>query len=208
MTANSYIGFHAVYNASTLLESGSGNAALGAYLNEIGLAESAVEWISDKGPDGINLLTKPIADMIGIDVEIYHEMTSTGINTPPAQQPPAAPAVPAPASGNTAALALGSANGSIALAGSVNYANTESARGAALNSCRNSKYANDAAKNACRIIADFHARCVSVAWTGSMAFGWSTGITQQDADDAALSRCQSVAAGTQCKDSVLGMRQP
>lgn len=94
MTANSHIGFHAVYNASTHLESGSGNAAFGAYLNEIGLPERAVEWISDKGPDDINLLTKPIADMMGISVEIYHE--TTAINTPPAQQPPAYPPPPAP----------------------------------------------------------------------------------------------------------------
>jgi hypothetical protein len=38
MTANSRIGFHAVYNGNTHLES-RGNAAFGASLNEMGLPE-------------------------------------------------------------------------------------------------------------------------------------------------------------------------
>jgi hypothetical protein len=91
MTANSRIGFHAVYNGSTRQTSGDGNVELGVYLNELGLPQRARRWVSEKGPDDINLLTKQVADAIGIDVEIYHETTSTAINTPPAQQPPAAP---------------------------------------------------------------------------------------------------------------------
>jgi hypothetical protein len=77
MTATAHIGFHGVFDADTRLASGSGNAALGAYLNEIGLSERAVRWIADKGADDVNLLTKQVVEAIGIDVEIHHDIAPT-----------------------------------------------------------------------------------------------------------------------------------
>src|SRR5262249_31674661 len=45
MGATAHIGFHAAYLKSTGLESGAGNALVGAYLNQIGLSESAIFYV-------------------------------------------------------------------------------------------------------------------------------------------------------------------
>jgi hypothetical protein len=114
MTATAHIGFHGVFDADTRLA--SGNAARGAYLNEIGLSERTVRWIADKGADDVNLLTKQVVDVIGIDVEIYHDIAPTAVNAPPAPPPPQPFYEPGEHS-DTAALALGAANGAISRAG-------------------------------------------------------------------------------------------
>jgi hypothetical protein len=119
MAVDAQIGFHEVFNGATRQASGSGNVELGAYLTELGLLERARRWISEKGPDDTNQLTEQIADAIGIDVEIYQGALPTVVNAPPAQ-PPAQPFYEPGAPSYSAALALGAANGAIALAASLN----------------------------------------------------------------------------------------
>jgi hypothetical protein len=170
MAANAQIGFHEVFYSDTRQPSGSGNARLGAYLNEIGLSERAVQWIADKVPDDVNLLTKQVADAIGIDVEIYHDVVPTAVNVPPAQ-PPAQPFYAPGAPSYTAALALGAANGAVTVFAWLNASDRPSARIAALNGCRNSDWGTVESRNACQIVTEFHAMCVSVASDGH-AYGW------------------------------------
>jgi hypothetical protein len=198
MTTNAQIGFHEVYYGPTHQASGSGNVELGVYLSELGLLERARRWVSEKGPDDINLLTKQVADAIGIDVEIYQGALPTVVNAPPAQQPAQPSPQPsyAPDELYTAALALGAANGAITLAASINKTDRASARIEAINGCRNNAYGSVDARNACKIVLEFHAMCVSVAWNGNGGWAASTKANQRMADEFALNRCRSY--GGQC----------
>ncbi len=69
MGANAEIGFHAVYRASTGRESGVGNALVGAYLNRMGLPDSAVVYITQSAPDSMTWLSLDDAARQGIDVQ-------------------------------------------------------------------------------------------------------------------------------------------
>ncbi len=51
------IGFHAAYNGKTMQVSGTGNALIGAYLNELGLSDNAIIYITQKNPSDIQWLT-------------------------------------------------------------------------------------------------------------------------------------------------------
>jgi hypothetical protein len=62
------IGFHAAYRSDTKSESGMGNAVLGAYLNNIGLSESAVAYVTMAAPNSMTWLTLEEAVKYGIDV--------------------------------------------------------------------------------------------------------------------------------------------
>ena len=70
MGADSRIGFHSAYNASSGRETGVGNALLGAYLNKIGLPYSAVIYITKAAPDAMTWLSISSAKQIGIDVKL------------------------------------------------------------------------------------------------------------------------------------------
>jgi hypothetical protein len=107
MGAGSKVGFHAAYiqRGGTTAESGPGNAVLGAYLDQIGLPEDAIVYITQAAPSSMKWLTMDEAAQHGIDVALL----------PPADPAPAAapsiaaavttPELPPPAS--LAARAIG-----------------------------------------------------------------------------------------------------
>jgi hypothetical protein len=72
MGATSKIGFHASYRVEggKAIESGVGNAVVGAYLNSLGLPERAVVYVTMSGPDDLQLLTFGDATVLGIRVSM------------------------------------------------------------------------------------------------------------------------------------------
>lgn len=72
MGAGSKVGFHAAYiqkgNATT--ESGPGNAVLGAYLDQLGLPEDAIVYITQAAPSSMKWLSMDEAGQHGIDVSL------------------------------------------------------------------------------------------------------------------------------------------
>lgn len=72
MGATSKIGFHASYRVEggKAIESGVGNAVVGAYLNSLGLPERAVVYVTVSGPDEVQLLTLGDAVTLGIRVSM------------------------------------------------------------------------------------------------------------------------------------------
>jgi hypothetical protein len=83
MGAGSKVGFHAAYvqRAGGTAESGPGNAVLGAYLDQIGLPEDAIVYITQAAPNSMKWLTMNEAAQHGIDVALL----------PPAEGPPPPP---------------------------------------------------------------------------------------------------------------------
>jgi hypothetical protein len=65
------VGFHSAYivKAAGPIESGPGNAILGAYLNQLGLSEKAILYITHAGPTSIQWLKMEEAAEYGIVVE-------------------------------------------------------------------------------------------------------------------------------------------
>jgi hypothetical protein len=91
MSAESKIGFHAAYTADGR-ETGVGNAVIGAYLNKIGLPNSAVAYITQAAPRSMTWLSPAEAKKHGIDVEL---VGSSQLATAPAPViVSAAPVVP------------------------------------------------------------------------------------------------------------------
>lgn len=64
----SFIGFHAafIYKNGKPVETGSGNALIGAYLNQIGLSDKAIIFITNAPPEGIARLDKSLSQQYGI----------------------------------------------------------------------------------------------------------------------------------------------
>jgi hypothetical protein len=79
MGRTAHVGFHAAYNkeAGRASESGVGNALVGSYLNQIGLSEIAVVYITQAAPTELTLLTLPDAEKIGIEVLPFEETPAT-----------------------------------------------------------------------------------------------------------------------------------
>ena len=84
MGRTAHVGFHAAYNkeAGRASESGVGNALVGSYLNQIGLSEIAVVYITQAAPTELTLLTLPDAEKIGIEVLPFEETPATKIAPP------------------------------------------------------------------------------------------------------------------------------
>jgi len=82
------VGFHAAYvqKSGAATESGPGNAVLGAYLDQIGLPEDAIVYITQAAPTSMKWLSLEEAAQHGIDVALL----------PPPDTP--APASPSPQS--------------------------------------------------------------------------------------------------------------
>jgi hypothetical protein len=96
MEPGALIGFHAASrqeNGQTI-ETGVGNALLGAYLNKLGLPDRAVVFITQAHPDDITWLTLADAEREGIDVSLFTNPDAAAV--PTAVSPPA-PAAPSPA---------------------------------------------------------------------------------------------------------------
>jgi hypothetical protein len=70
--AGSKVGFHAAYvqKAGGATESGPGNAVLGAYLDQIGLPEDAIVYITQASPNSMKWLNMDEAAQHGIDVAL------------------------------------------------------------------------------------------------------------------------------------------
>jgi hypothetical protein len=68
----SKVGFHAAYvqKAGMTTESGPGNAVLGAYLDQIGLPEDAIVYITQAAPSSMKWLNMEEAAQHGIDVAL------------------------------------------------------------------------------------------------------------------------------------------
>ncbi|HEY6257391.1 MAG TPA: hypothetical protein VIY51_16530 [Xanthobacteraceae bacterium] len=66
------VGFHAAYvqRAGATAESGPGNAVLGAYLDQIGLPEDAIVYITQASPNSMKWLNMEEAAQHGIDVAL------------------------------------------------------------------------------------------------------------------------------------------
>jgi hypothetical protein len=71
MGTGSQIGFHAPFDPKTRLTRSGDTVVLVIYAAEMGFPYAAAKWISAKGPDEFNLLTKAEADRLGIEVEIH-----------------------------------------------------------------------------------------------------------------------------------------
>jgi hypothetical protein len=72
------IGFHAAYveRGGQATESGAGNAVVGAYLNQLGLPQSAVIYLTLAAPNEMQWLPLREAKSLGIDLEIIEPSTA------------------------------------------------------------------------------------------------------------------------------------
>lgn len=111
------VGFHAAYvqKAGATAESGPGNAVLGAYLDQIGLPEDAIVYITQAAPSSMRWMTMEEASQHGIDVALLPPPESTPAPKSPnlpaaiASQEPeqeSAPAVPAGLASRATSLVL------------------------------------------------------------------------------------------------------
>lgn len=71
LDGTSKLGFHAAYRVvdGEASESGVGNALVGAYLNQIGLPDNAIIYVTSAPPQGIEWLTAAKASTVGISYE-------------------------------------------------------------------------------------------------------------------------------------------
>jgi hypothetical protein len=72
------VGFHAAYieQQGQAMETGVGNALVGSYLNQIGLSERAVVYITGAAPAEMTWLNLQDAQQIGIDVKVFEGPTA------------------------------------------------------------------------------------------------------------------------------------
>jgi hypothetical protein len=89
------VGFHAAYvqKGGTTTESGPGNAVLGAYLDQIGLPEDAIVYITQAAPSSMKWLNMEEAAQHGIEVALLPPTDATPAADPAAvaasaDQPP------------------------------------------------------------------------------------------------------------------------
>ncbi len=68
LDAESKVGFHAAYRLidGKASESGAANALAGAYLNQLGLSDRAIVYVTSAPPEGVEWLTQENADQVGI----------------------------------------------------------------------------------------------------------------------------------------------
>ncbi len=92
MGATGQVGFHAAYVLKDGVASttSGGNALVGAYLNQIGLPDRAVLYITTPSPDEIAWLKLEDAESLGIDVGLFTpEKTTTSAPSVPTRTLPA-----------------------------------------------------------------------------------------------------------------------
>jgi hypothetical protein len=93
MGSGSKVGFHAAYvpKGGSTVENGPGNAVLGAYLDQIGLPEEAIVYITQAPPSSMRWLSLPDAAEHGIEVSLLPSVDETQPSEPSAvasQEPP------------------------------------------------------------------------------------------------------------------------
>jgi hypothetical protein len=74
---SSMVGFHAAYviRNGKQVETGVGNALIGAYLNELGLSDKAIVFVTKAPPEGIEQLTKAKSEQVGIAYKSISEVS-------------------------------------------------------------------------------------------------------------------------------------
>jgi hypothetical protein len=95
MGPGALIGFHAAYvdQNGQAIETGVGNALLGAYLNKLGLPDRAIVFITQAHPNDLTRLTMADAARVGIDVSLF-TMAGTPPSRPVARPMPQTPDAP------------------------------------------------------------------------------------------------------------------
>ena len=85
MAEGAKIGFHAAYirKNGALLESGTGNALVGAYLDQLGLPESAIAYVTNAPPEGMEWLDASTARTVGIDFQVLEQNAKHNDRPPP-----------------------------------------------------------------------------------------------------------------------------
>lgn len=80
MAADGAVGFHAAYveGEAGALETGAGNAVIGAYLYSLGLSFPTINALTSAPPEGMLYLTCDEAKRMGIEVALYEEETPAG----------------------------------------------------------------------------------------------------------------------------------
>jgi hypothetical protein len=87
MGSTARVGFHAAYfidDDGKAIETGSGNALIGAYLSQIGMNDDAIYYITRSSPASMQWLTADDALSLGIHLQIF------GAPIAPSAQPPKA----------------------------------------------------------------------------------------------------------------------
>jgi hypothetical protein len=76
---NARIGFHAAYiqKNGEASETGAGNAVVGAYLNQLGMSQSAIVYLTSAPPEGMQWLPLAEAKRYGIELELVQPSSST-----------------------------------------------------------------------------------------------------------------------------------
>src|SRR5579864_4304561 len=84
------VGFHAVYISQgdgKLMTSGSGNALVGAYLNQLGFSGDVIAYVTHAPPEKMGWLSEGTARAIGLDV-VWVGLGVTASDTSSPQPPP------------------------------------------------------------------------------------------------------------------------
>jgi hypothetical protein len=116
------VGFHAVYmpqGDGKLMTSGSGNALVGAYLNQLGFSGDVIAYVTHAPPEKMGWLSEGIARVIGLDV-VWVGVGTGASDTFSPQPPPRTGVSPKPYDPASAVTrfyrALGAADGDTAAA--------------------------------------------------------------------------------------------
>lgn len=90
MASTAHVGFHAVYvdEGGQIRESGSGNAVVGAYLNQLGLSQNAVAYLTAPPPSTLQWLSPSDARQLGIDVDVFEPSVAGNNSKPPSVDTP------------------------------------------------------------------------------------------------------------------------
>jgi len=107
MGVGAQVGFHAAYyvdDQGRQIETGQGNALIGAYLNQLGLSERAVLYITGAAPADMTWLTFEDAEDLGIPVR---QLGQTGTPAPAPAPRQTTQTVPAPSPAPAAPAAQG-----------------------------------------------------------------------------------------------------
>jgi hypothetical protein len=99
MGTGALIGFHAasVDENGQAIETGAGNALLGAYLNKLGLPDRAVLFVTQAHPNEITWLTMADAKREGIDASLFTFGAPPDLVANPAPPSPSPSPLPSPA---------------------------------------------------------------------------------------------------------------
>lgn len=84
------VGFHAVYEIKdgAPVETGSGNASVGAYFAQLGLSDIAIRYLTDAAPNSMHWLTVADARVLGIEMAVYDPPEDNGRPSAPASAAP------------------------------------------------------------------------------------------------------------------------